>query len=295
VRAIVRPGNRKPLPVHVQAIEAPLDDSAVTALADALAASAVVVHAAGLTRAHQPSMFDAANVAGTRAVVEATNRAGTRLVLISSQAAAGTGTTSQPRREGDEPRPVGPYGLSKLASETIVRSQASVPWTILRPSAVYGPRDRQFLPLFRLASRGVSLLATKPSMPFTLIYVADAVRATLLAATEERAAGHTLFLGHPDSLRAEDILRAIAHALERPYRQWRVPGPLMNLAACVGELAWMVGREPIIDGDRLKELRSEGFVCSVDRAREVLGFTAAIGLLEGAARTAQWYQDRGWV
>ena len=295
VRAIVRPGNSKPLPGSVQAIEAPLDESAVTALTDALESSSVVVHAAGVTRARLPSMFHATNVAGTRAVVEATNHVGARLLLISSQAAAGTGTTSRPRREHDEPCPVNPYGLSKLAAERVVRSEARVPWTILRPSAVYGPGDRQFLPLFRLASRGVSLLATKPSMPFTLIYVSDVACATLLAAAEERAAGHTLFLGHADAASAEDILRTIAEAVGRPYRGWKVPAPIMDVAARVGELAWMIGRQPIIDVDRLTELRSEGFVCAVERAQEVLGFTAAVRLREGAVQTARWYRDRGWI
>ena len=73
------------------------------------------------------------------------------------------------------------------------------------------------------------------------------------------------------------------------------------LAWCCGpsrggaQLAWKFGEEPVIDAARLSELGAEGFVCAVDRAREVLGVTAAVSLPDGLARTAQWYRQRGWL
>jgi nucleoside-diphosphate-sugar epimerase len=295
VRAIVRPGNRKPLPADVEVVETALDRSSATALARAFEYSSVVIHAAGVTRGSRESTFDGVNVEGTRAVVEAANDAGARLILISSQAAAGVGTTVRPRNESDEPQPVTAYGRSKLAGESIVRTTARVPWIILRPSAVYGPRDRQFLPLFRLASRGISPLVTGPETAFTLIHVDDVVRATVMAAEDDRGTGHTLFIGHHQPERTENILRCLSEAFDRPYRPRRVPSWLLEVASFAGELSWRLGKEPLIDRRRLVELRSAGFVCAVRSARDVLGFTAAIGLREGVAATAQWYRRQGWV
>ena len=88
-----------------------------------------------------------------------------------------------------------------------------MPWTILRPCAVYGPRDRGFLPLFRLARRGLTLLATPPATRFTFMFIDDLVSAIVLAATDPRAAGETFFVGHPEPQRIEALMRALADGL----------------------------------------------------------------------------------
>jgi nucleoside-diphosphate-sugar epimerase len=292
VRAVVRPGNTKPLPGGTDSIEAALGPGPLTR---AVEGCDVIVHAAGLTRAPRASAFDAVNVSGTRAIVDAANAAGVRLVAISSQAAIGSGSVGCPSREDDAPRPLTSYGRSKLAAETVVRSRARVPWTIVRPSSVYGPRDRQFLPVFRFASRGLFVQVTAPTTPFTFIYIDDLVRGVLLAAADQHAAGRTMFLGHPDPLTADVLLRQLAAVFGRRYRPRRVPWLALRAAALVGECSWLLGFEPILDHARLAELDAEGFVCAVDRARELLGFTAAVPLQEGVERTARWYRNQGWV
>src|SRR5438309_1620730 len=83
-------------------------------------------------------------------------------------AAGGAGTPERPAREDDPPHPLNAYGRTKAAAESAIRSDARVPWTILRPCSVYGPRDRQWLPLVRLAARGRFLVAAPPAMAFTL-------------------------------------------------------------------------------------------------------------------------------
>ena len=291
VRAIVRPGGVKPVPDDVERVEAAFHPKTLSA---AIGDSEVVVHAAGLTRALYPSAFEF-NVSGTRAVVDAVNTTGARLVFISSQAAMGAGTISRPTREDDLPRPLTPYGRSKLAGESVVRSDARTPWTIIRPTAVYGPRDRQLLPIFRLAARGIFLQVVPPATAFTFIYVDDLARGVVLAAEGERAWGQTLFLGHPDPMHADDLLRGLAGVFGRRYRPWHVPDLVLRAFARGGQLAWKFGEEPLLDDARLTELGAEGFVCAVDRAREVLGVTAAVPLRDGLARTAQWYRNQGWV
>ncbi len=292
VHAIVRPGNKKPLPNGVDVFEVPLDPSR---LAAAMHLSSVVVHCAGVIRAKNAQGFKRVNVDGTRAVVDAANRTRNRVILISSQAAGGVGTPARPRREDDPSEPVNAYGASKVQAEQVVREQSRTEWVILRPCAVYGPRDRGFLPLFRLANRGWFFLLTNPEMPFTLIDVGDLATAIVLAADSEKAVGETCFVGHPTPQTTEDILRMLAHVLHKPYRPRSLPQTLFKLAASAGELAWNLGVELPIDHSRYKEFTSEGFVCSVDRARDVLGFTAATSFEEGIARTARWYKDKRWI
>jgi nucleoside-diphosphate-sugar epimerase len=292
VRSIVRPGTPKPQPPGTERVEAALEADGLTRAIDG---TDLLIHNAAVIRARRASTFETVNVEGTAAAIAAANAAGARLIFISSQAAAGPGTPARPTSERDSPKPVGAYGLSKLAAEKLIRSTAIVPWTIVRPCAVYGPRDRGFLPLFQYASRGVFLLVTKPTAAFTLVHVDDLTRAIVLAATSQRAAGETFFIGHPSPHTMPDAFQSLAEIFGRPYVPRRVPPMVLRALGWAGELAWMFKIEPPVDRLRVEQFGAEGFVCSVDRAREVLGFTAALDWPEGAARTAQWYRDQGWV
>jgi nucleoside-diphosphate-sugar epimerase len=292
VRAIVRLGNLKPVPPDVEAVESPLD---AAPLARAFAGCDAIVHAAALTRAPDERAFEVVNVDGTAAVVAAANATSAALIFISSLGAAGAGTPVRPVREDDAPRPVVAYGRSKLADEAVVRTSALVPWTILRPSAVYGPRDRQMLPLFRLAERGQLWLAARPGSAFTMTYAEDVARAVVMAAEDPRAAGQTLFVGHPDPQTEEAILRQIALAFGRSAAPRRTPRVVLRVLGLAGDLAWRLGRPPLLDAARLLELQAEGWVCAVDRARDVIGFTAETPLAEGLERTLRWYRQQRWI
>jgi nucleoside-diphosphate-sugar epimerase len=292
VRAIVRPGRRRALPAGVEIREAALS---AADLPPAIDGSDVIVHAAGLTRAADNSAFERVNVGGTGAVVEAANACRARLVHVSSQAAIGTGTIERPAREDDPARPINAYGRSKLGSERVLRDRAEVPWVIVRPSAVYGPGDRQFLSLLRLARRGIFPLVGPPDWAVTLAYVEDVARAIVLSAEAEAVSGTALFIGHPEPNRPDGVLRALADLLGRPYRPRRVPGPLARMVARIGDVSWKVGHRPMLDSARLQELDAEGFVCAVERARDMLGFAAAVPLAEGLDRTIRWYRAQGWL
>jgi nucleoside-diphosphate-sugar epimerase len=292
VRAVVRRGNRKPVPRGVLAVES---DLSAVSLTSAFADSDVVVHSAALIRARYEAAFNAVNVEGARAAAAAASAVGARLVLISSQAAGGQGTPDAPRRESDPPEPVNAYGRSKLAAEQVVREAPGLQWTILRPCAVYGPRDRGFLPLFRMGARGLFLVPSAADIAFTLIHITDLVHAIRLAVTSPAAAGETMFIGYPEPRTGEDVLQAIAASLHRPFRPRRIPAWLFTALALVGDLSWKAGVKPLVDSGRLAEFRARGFVCSADRAREVLGFSAEIPLERGIAQTARWYEEEGWI
>ncbi|HKH83604.1 MAG TPA: NAD(P)-dependent oxidoreductase, partial [Gemmatimonadales bacterium] len=111
----------------------------------------VVFHVAGLVAAREEGEFLRANLGGTQNVLSAAASSGRpRFVFVSSLAAAGPSQRGSPLT-GEEPgRPVTAYGRSKLAAEQSLK-ESSLPWTIVRPPIVYGPRDREILKVFRLA------------------------------------------------------------------------------------------------------------------------------------------------
>jgi nucleoside-diphosphate-sugar epimerase len=292
VRGIVRPGRSVVMPDGVDRHEATFDRHEMAA---ACGGSEVVVHAAGLTRSADPSAFTRVNVDGTRAVVDAANQVGARLIYMSSQAALGASAPGAESAEDDPPRPLNAYGRSKLEAEYVVSATARAPWTILRPSSIYGPRDRQFLPLFREAARGRFWLIGGASMSLTLVHVRDVATAAVLSAAAASSHGRLFMIGHPLPASASDVLQAIADAVGRTYRPIVIPRAVLGAVALFGEISWRVGYAPLFDRARLAEFDAGNFVCSVARARAQLGFSAATSLREGMAETWAWYRGAGWA
>jgi dihydroflavonol-4-reductase len=291
VRAIVRPGRRCTMPDGVELVTAPLVAADLTRAA---VGSEVIVHAAGRIRSATVRQFHDVNVEGTRQVVQAATALGTKLVHISSQAAAGPGTSERPRSEDGPLRPLTAYGRSKLASEEVVKASRLRRWTIVRPALVYGPADRNALPLFRLAQWGIALKVGKsPAPAYTFVHVDDVARGIEMAATVAEAEREVFSLGHPQSVTADTLADTLAHVLGRPCRRVRIPYALLLVAALGGSVAALCGWPVAIDRARLIEMAAEGWVCSVEKARERLGFTARIGLREGFASTAAWYAQQG--
>lgn len=292
VRAIVRRANTKRVPDGAAVVEA---DLTASSLASALGQSDIFIHCAGLTRSHDDRELVDVNVEGTRAAAEAAKRTGARFIFISSLAAGGAGTPSAPRRETDAASPVNAYGRSKLAAEEAVRAVEGLAWTILRPGPVYGPRDRGFLPLFKMATRGIQLGATRPDMAFSFIYIDDLTEVVRLAAESSAAGGETMFVAHPRPRTTIELMHALEAASGRSCRSVWIPLPALSVAARVGDVAWRFKKRPLVDSARLAELHAPGFVCSVERLQHVLGFEASTDLENGIVRTARWYRDERWL
>jgi nucleoside-diphosphate-sugar epimerase len=278
----------------VIAIRRPFEPAA---LANALAGTCAVVHLAGVVSAISEREFTAGNVEATRAVADAARAAGVRLIHVSSVAAVGPAPRTAPRSEGDPPRPLTPYGRSKLEGERAVASIAGLRWITLRPAIVYGPADRALLPLFRLAARGVLPLIGHANAAYTFIHVRDVVRA-LAAAIEANAdvEGDTFFVGHPAPVTTRGLLEGVRAAVGRPARIVPVPMALVRAAAIAGDVAGrMRGRPWALNGSRYADLAAEGFVYRLDRLRDRLGIVAEIGLQEGLADSARWYRQQGML
>jgi nucleoside-diphosphate-sugar epimerase len=285
VAAIVRPESRKPLPENVDRVAADLD---ATALCRACRDAETIVHVAGITRARSDHEYHRVNVEGTRAVAEAARALNARMVHVSSLTAAGPASAERPRTEGDASTPITGYGASKLEAEAVLRGLSALRWTMVRPAAVYGPRDRQFLPLFQAARRGLfPRLPNAAAFSLTFVHVDDVARAIERVCGSAAVDGETLFIGHAAPASIDDLLRTLALTFHRPYRALPVPFALVRAGAWLG-----VGG---LSGERLRELTSPGFVCSVARAERCLGFRAAIDLADGCRSTAAWYRANRWL
>ena len=136
-------------------------------------------------------------------------------------------------------------------------------------------------------------LGRSPSPSYTFVHVDDVARGIETAAMASKALGQIFSLGHPQSDTVDSVTDTLGRVLGRCCRRVRVPSALLGAAALIGDLTMLCGWPLALDRARLTELTAEGWVCSVEKARERLGFSARIGLLEGFTSTAAWYARHG--
>jgi nucleoside-diphosphate-sugar epimerase len=255
----------------------------------------VVFHLAGLTSAVDDSRYNAINVEGTRNVIEAMRRGAptARLLLASSLAAAGPSSGKRPLYETDQASPVSPYGKSKLAAEKIVEESGRA-YIIVRPPAVYGPRDKDILAAFRMAARGIALRIAPESQLLSMVHVGDLVRGMLQAV--ERDGKGTYYMTDGMVHTWGSILDTIARALGTKPRVVGIPYGIADLVSRTERLrAALMGTKPLITPGRIVELAQARWTCDDTFARLDIDYESLISLPDGIRQTADWYRQARWL
>jgi len=297
---LIRAGSdRRDLEAHADRIRV-VDLADAASCREAVRGVDAVIHLAGLTRARSLQAFREVNVDGVIRLVRACHEAAPdlkRFVLVSSIAAAGPGVPDAPRRETDPCSPVTPYGRSKLEGEEALRAAAgAIPWTIVRPPVVYGPREKDVLTLFKLCRRGVVPVVGMRDKHYSVVYGPDLARAIVQLAIEPRAAGRVFFVAERRVYSYMDFIGAIGRAMGRVPPRPRVPHLVPRVIALCGSLSQPFRRRPpLVSLSKLPEILAPGWVCATDAVRELLGDVAPTDLERGARETAEWYREAGWV
>ena len=268
-------------------------------LARAAAGVDVVYHCAGATKARKAELLYRVNGEGTANLADAclAQPEPPLFIYISSQAAAGPCGADGVRREADECAPVSDYGRSKLAGERALHKRAAeLPFVILRPSAVYGPRDTEMFLFFKFINRGIEPALGWDDRYVSLCYADDVVDAILLAGRGGGARGEAYFVAHDEVWDWRGVSRAAAAALGVKTRTVRVPKAVLFGAATIAELAaTLSGKVATLNRERARVMLEELWVCDTNKARQELGFTPRVGFAEGARLTAAWYRQQGWL
>jgi len=254
-----------------------------------------IFHLSGLTKARKEEDFFCVNVRGTENLLKAVSAKGKgpkRFIHLSSLAAAGPSMNGTPLNESYGPRPVSGYGKSKLESEgAIMRYRDRIPVTIVRPPAVYGPRDRDFYVLFKMLKKGFYPYLGK--CYYSLLYVDDLVKGLIQAAEEKEAEGGVYFLSDGKVYSNEDIVNEIAAVLGSRIVKMRIPKPLVAVLVGITE---SFGRgSSIINRDKLKELNYSHWTCDSSKAAKDFRFVPKVTIKEGIKWTADWYRIHQWL
>jgi|Deesub1362A_J573_1020465.scaffolds.fasta_scaffold00356_10 nucleoside-diphosphate-sugar epimerase len=258
-----------------------------------------VFHLAGLIKANDEADFYTVNEKGTQNLIEAVDRNNhdiKRFVYLSSLSAYGpaSGVEDLPS-EDDRPHPVSHYGRSKLKGEEVVINYSSrIPVSILRPSVVYGPRDRQFCLFFRLINKGVVPYWGKGHT--SLVYIDDMIDAIVLSVIKDEAIGKVYFISDGMVYSNDRIIEEIEEALGRRAIRLRLPRMLLRLIGIFGDrIGKITGKTSMINRDKIREIMYNDWVCDITRARRELGYNPKVGIREGMRWTADWYRIHGWI
>jgi uncharacterized protein YbjT (DUF2867 family) len=248
------------------------------ALAKLATGADAVIHIAGLISGSR-SAFEAVNVGGTAAMIDAARQAGVRRFIHTSSLAA---------REPD----LSAYGWSKSKSERLVAA-SGLDWTIIRPPAVYGPGDRETLELFRMARRG--LVALPPPGRFSVIHVEDLCRLILAVLEEPDTVSETY---EPDDGREEGwehrhFARTLGRLLGRRAATFSLPKLVLR---GVSRLDRLVRRERAkLTADRVRYFCHPDWVAKAERRPPERLWKPEIRTATGLKATADWYRQEGWL
>lgn len=276
LRALAR--REQPACEGVEWVPGDLADRA--ALARLVAGADAVLHIAGVVNTPDPMGFHLGNVRGTEALVEAAQAAGARrFVFVSSLAAREPGLSA--------------YGKSKRHAEEVVQT-SGLDWTIVRPPAIYGPRDREILELFKAARWGVVPMPSEGSA--SIIHVADLARLLLALIPGGPAVKERLFEpddGRPGGWPHRALARAIGEAVGRKIWVPRLSRPVLSLAARADRL--MRGRKARLTPDRVGYMVHPDWVSRPELAVPPEFWTPWIATRDGFEETARWYRAQGWL
>ena len=283
---------------QVELVTGDLHDS--DALVDHVRDADLVFHLAGLTKAPDAATYDRVNAEGTKHLIEACLGAQTsldRFVYCSSLAAVGPSSNATPKAEDVTPQPLTDYGSSKLKGEMIVREYADrLPITIVRPPAVYGPRDADIFLFFQMINRGVIPILGDADKLLSLVHVKDLVAGIYTAAISERAIGETYFLTDGDIHTWRGIERVIADVLEKRPLKVKVPFFLLDCISILTEIVAKITRQtPTLNRQKVQDLKQRFWICDSTKAQKELSYRPVYSLEKGIQETADWYRANGWL
>lgn len=261
-----------------------------------------VYHIAGVVAAKNRDGFFKGNVESTRTLLEVIreeNPSVRRFVHASSLAAAGPATSeTSPVDETWQHRPITTYGESKAEAEKVVQEFAGdLPVTIVRPPAVYGPRDIGVYSFFQVVAKGVAPLIGFGRKVVSLVHVDDLARGFILAGEHSRSEGETYFISSDGFYTWEEVGEITAPLFGRKKARYvRVPHALVYAAAGLsGFVGKFQKKPPILDLEKGRDITQAYWICSVDKARNDLGYEQKVSIQEGVEQTVRWYREHGWL
>ncbi|MBR1889754.1 MAG: NAD(P)-dependent oxidoreductase [Alloprevotella sp.] len=262
-----------------------------------------VIHAAGATKCKKESDFFRVNTDGTERLARLLVETGTltkegRFVFLSSLSVFGAvrDKDMEPISPTDMPEPNTAYGKSKLAAEQALARVPDLHYVVLRPTGVYGPRERDYFLMAKSVMQRVDCAVGFKEQIITFIYVRDVVQAAYLALSKGPD-GQAYLLTDGANYNSQDFGRllqqhlGVSHVL-RPT----IPLFVLKGVCAIGSLLSGFSKNPpTLNLDKYRILKQRNWQADISRARELLDYEPAWPLDRGVEETVRWYIENGWI
>lgn len=263
-----------------------------------------VVHAAGVTKCLHSEEFFRTNTEGTKNLVNALIKLDMplqRFVFVSSLSILGAIHEDMPYKDitdNDTPQPNTAYGRSKLMAEEYLRSLKDFPFVILRPTGVYGPREKDYFLMAKSIKQHVDFAVGYKRQDITFIFVKDVVQAVFLALTaDSKVCGKSYILSDGNVYTSQTFSKLIQKDLGINH-VLRIVAPiwLLKVISTIGEFtAHLTGKISALNRDKYNIMKQRNWRCDISPARKELGFNPEYNLEQGTEITMKWYKANKWL
>lgn len=274
------------------------DLHSLNAIGKALGDTDIIFHLAGIVKAPTQQEYDHANVDPTENLIRLAEKNGIKkMVILSSLAAAGP-SHHQPKEEDDPMEPVSMYGKSKMKMEQMIHNVApdDMSVTILRPPAVYGPREDQIYSLFKMISKGVAPVVGNGEEPkLSIVYVKDVIQGILKAADQQKPGVSTYYISG-DKITCWNEIISICNTVlgKKSFSLHIKPSWVKKIAGVIETSSNLLGTYPVVNREKAREMILE-WTCSIEKAKQELNYKPGYTLEEGISRTLRWYKKHQWL
>ncbi|MDQ3021237.1 MAG: NAD-dependent epimerase/dehydratase family protein [Bacteroidota bacterium] len=270
------------------------------ALEEAIKEMDYVFHVAGVVKAKTKEGFYHGNYESTKNLLEITYKVNPNIrkfIFISSLAACGPAKTEKPVDEDTVPDPITTYGVTKLkAEEEVQKYKDKFPVTIIRPPAVYGPRDTEILIYFKTFSRGLNSVIGFDAKYLSLVYVEDLADGIMLAAEKDISSGKKYFMCFDKAYDWDEIGSLTSKLLGKKAIKIRLPHSVVYSFGYLAELFSTFSSKPAtLNREKCKDITQLRWICSNEKAKKELGFEPKYTLEESFKKTIDWYKEMKWI
>jgi nucleoside-diphosphate-sugar epimerase len=260
-----------------------------------------IIHGMGVTKCKNKSDFDRINYGYAKNFAEALIESGAvpdKFVYISSLSAWGPGDSKsgRPIMLSDEPKPDTLYGASKLKAEQYIASLPDFPYIFLRPTGVYGPREKDYFVFNKTVSNGIEPAMGFQTQYLTFIYVADLVRLAFLAC-ESGIVRKGYFVTDGKEYTDKEYSAIVKKHLGRKHTlKIRVPLFLVKfISYSLDAVCGWFGHTPTLNRDKYKILRVMNWKCEIKPTEDDFNFKAVYDLDKGTEEAIKWYKQEKWL
>ena len=259
-----------------------------------------IIHNAGITKSLKKESFSEINYQYTKNFIEAikqTNLNPSKFFFVSSLSAAGPGKadTSIPISLTDESAPISNYGLSKLAAEKYITEISNFSYIIVRPTAVYGPGDKDFFNMVKLINNHIDLMIGAHKQALSFIYVKDLSR-SIFDLLESPVKNKTYFISDGNCYDKTAMSDLIAEILQKRIIRFYTPVFLAKIIASFSEIiSSITGKVSVINLEKIKEFSAINWNCDISQLIDDIKFKPDYSLAQGLQETIDWYKQRSWI